>query len=135
MVRAGVVEHPGQWKTGGFHELLSPKARYGIISHEAVYRLLNVSNQEELGRRYRQWLDEILAKDRALRQGCWTEGLAVGDSGFVSEIKERFGALASSRSIEECGSGPTVLREKAAEYRSTAPTSPSWQCLERPFEG
>ena len=135
MVRAGVVHHPGEWKTGGFHELLCPRERYGVICHEAVHRLLDVSSQEELSCSYRQWLDDVLAMDRAVRQDYWTESLAVGDTGFVSEVKEQLGIRASRRSINKCVSGPTVLREEAVEYGGIADESRLLgRCLELPFE-
>ena len=31
MVRAGVVNHPGQWKESGFSEIQKPPKRYAII--------------------------------------------------------------------------------------------------------
>jgi putative transposase len=36
MVRAGVVNHPAQWKWSGFNEIQSPKRRYRIIDHHRL---------------------------------------------------------------------------------------------------
>ena len=31
MVRAGVVQHPGEWVYGGYREIQNPKQRYTLI--------------------------------------------------------------------------------------------------------
>lgn len=36
MVRAGVVNHPSEWKWSGYHEIQHPKDRYRLIDHNAL---------------------------------------------------------------------------------------------------
>jgi len=48
MVRAGVVDHPSEWKDCGYKEVLTPKDRYVLIDHEALLSALKLPNQDAL---------------------------------------------------------------------------------------
>ena len=47
MVRAGVVDHPAKWQWGGYNEIQYPKARYRLIDHNLLQRLLNVDTHKK----------------------------------------------------------------------------------------
>lgn len=44
MVRAGVVLHPREWPSTGYHEIQTPPNRYRIINHKALLNLFQVSD-------------------------------------------------------------------------------------------
>ena len=56
MVRAGVVSHPEQWKTGGYHETLNPKQRGSRIDLEGLRDLLEFASIEEMQKARQRWL-------------------------------------------------------------------------------
>lgn len=55
MVRAGVVDHPSEWKWSGYHEIQKPKRRYRLIDHDKLLGLLNADSNETLFRTHRGW--------------------------------------------------------------------------------
>ena len=77
MVRAGVVDHPAQWKWGGFNEIQNPRIRYRLIDHDLLQRLLNVSSHEQFAKSHRQWVESKLTIKQE-RQEHFTQSLAVG---------------------------------------------------------
>ena len=42
MVRAGVVNHPIEWKESGYYEIQNPKRRYSIIDYISLMEILNL---------------------------------------------------------------------------------------------
>jgi len=48
MVRAGVVNHPSEWKFSGFNEIQKPRRRYSIIDYKSLTDLLNFDNYDDL---------------------------------------------------------------------------------------
>lgn len=125
MVRAGVVDHPQQWEHGGYHEILSPRERYRLISHDALLASLGMSDQEQLQREYPGWIAQALAaRPRRTRETRWTEALAIGDEAFTQEVqiklKEENRGSSTSKSIasEESGEG-FDLKEAENPYRHT----------------
>ena len=63
---------------------------YGILPIDAIRR--NSS---------RHWVEELLKSDSNKRDAKWSESIAVGDKGFVSEIKSRLGIKAIGRKVYE----------------------------------
>ena len=61
--------------------------------------LTGVKSQQDFKELHRSWIDEGLAKVNTLRDGRWTESLAVGGEAFVKEIRETLGAKAIGRSV------------------------------------
>ncbi len=76
MVRAGVVNHPSEWKLSGFNEIQRPRRRYSIIDYKSLTDLLNFDNYDELKGSHRKWVEELLAEKEHLRDRKWTEGIA-----------------------------------------------------------
>jgi hypothetical protein len=50
---------------------------------------LDIRDDEQLRRVYRQWIEEALAKGSRNRQPEWTESIAVGSRAFVEGIKKK----------------------------------------------
>lgn len=114
MVRAGVVKHPSEWETCGYHEIQEPPRRYRIIDREALAEALGLSSSDELAATQRHWIEEQLHHDQQ-RQPWWSEALAVGRRDFVAQVQTDLGIRARHRSIESTADG-YMLRDPAASY-------------------
>ncbi len=119
MVRAGVVKHPSEWETCGFHEIQEPPRRYRIIDREALAEALGLASSGELATMQRHWIEESLQGDRQ-RQPWWSEALAVGSREFVDRMHDELGVRARHRIIE-AGTDGYVLRDPSASYRGQNP--------------
>ncbi len=123
MVRAGVVDHPQHWKHGGYHEILSQRDRYRIISRDALLTSLGMADPAQLQREYSRWIAEALAlkPNRACRETRWTEALAVGSEDFTREIQGKLKSEGwghkKSISPSDKADGDFELREAENPYR------------------
>lgn len=82
MVRAGVVDHPSQWRVGGFNEIQSPGCRYRIIDIDALCELTASKTPEVFRLRHRTWVEQELVRGNMTRKPEWTETAAVGPDDF-----------------------------------------------------
>ena len=48
MVRAGVVQHPGEWVYGGYQEIQNPRQRYTLINRQKLTALLGIKDNDQL---------------------------------------------------------------------------------------
>ena len=117
MVRAGVVQHPGEWPEGGYAELQSSQQRYCVIDRTALMELLGINDYERLKVERKQWVDDALKGGVGAfgREPCWTESLAVGSIEFVKGVQGALGIRGSNRSIQQDKMG-CVLRESETKY-------------------
>ncbi len=117
MVRAGVVQHPGEWPEGGYAELQSQQQRYGVIDRAALMELLGVDDYEMLQSERKQWVDDSLNSRLGFfkRDSCWTESLAVGPMDFVKSVQSSLGKKGSNRSVHR-DELSCVLRESETKY-------------------
>ena len=97
MVRAGVVQHPGEWVHGGYREIQNPMQRYTLINRQKLAALLGIKNIDQLKEYHRKWVDEVLKNGTNQRDSKWTQSIAVGDKEFVMETKAKLGAKAIGR--------------------------------------
>jgi putative transposase len=118
MVRAGVVRHPREWTTGGYHEIQAPPQRYQIVDRVALAEVLGLGEVSQLARVHAEWIAAALAKGGAQREPEWTESLAVGRREFVEGISTALGNRACHRHVEVLG-GAHVLRDPNASYGPT----------------
>jgi REP-associated tyrosine transposase len=114
MVRAGVVNHPGQWNESGFCEIQEPPERYAIIDLRALSELCGFGELADFQRAQRQWIEEAEG-ERALRDQRWSESMAVGSLPFVESVKSELGSKAMHRAVEQID-GAYALREKSEAY-------------------
>lgn len=81
MVRAGVVDHPAEWRHGSAYELASSRQRYRVVDRERLLGRLEVPDWEAYQRWYGSSLTEILAPELfKTRQPFWSLSVAVGDA-------------------------------------------------------
>jgi putative transposase len=115
MVRAGVVGHPSEWQFSGYNEILTPRERYALIDYQGLKDLLNFKTIDDLASAYRRWIEEAVNDSSHLRDGRWTESVAVGSEVFVKATKERLGFKAKGRNVIR-SDGSYELREPPASY-------------------
>ncbi len=117
MVRAGVVKHPSEWTTSGYHEIQNPPKRYSRIDVEALMDLCGMKDHGQFKREHRQWVEEALKIQKGQRESAWTESIAVGGGEFVEGIKAQLMSKASGRKIIRSSDG-FELRESITPYRA-----------------
>lgn len=115
MVRAGVVQDPADWPDGGYGELMQARQRYNILDQRALVNLLGMSSPGDMRRERRAWVEEALQQGSLERDPSWSESLAVGNAGFVNEVKDALGQKGRARSVHLNGQG-AVLRETETDY-------------------
>jgi REP element-mobilizing transposase RayT len=90
MVRAGVVEHPAEWRCCGYHELSGRRQRYRIANKERLLRCLGVPcSVEEFDQWYQTTLADRLASGYHVRESLWSECVAVGDEDWITDLAGR----------------------------------------------
>jgi putative transposase len=117
MVRAGVVRHPSEWPFTGYNEIQAPRERYAVIDYEGLRNLLNFKEMPDFADAYRGWIEEAIVADGQLRDGKWSESIAVGSESFIMMTKEKLGIKAKGREVV-CEEGSYALRESPAPYSS-----------------
>ena len=110
MVRAGVVNHPSEWKWSGYHEIQHPKNRYRLIDHKALQRFLNVDSNEALATAPFGWISSQL-KERPERQNHFVESIAVGSELFIKKLKTALGIKSLGKKKRQLRSDEYHLRE------------------------
>ena len=115
MVRAGAVKHPGAWDASGYREIQNPPLRYRVIDLPALMALLGADRLEALQATQAQWVDDALKAEQFMREGLWSESLAVGSRGFVDRYQADLDARGRGRLIER-EAHTHVLRETSPPY-------------------
>ena len=90
---------------------------YTLIDHESLTDLFNISSIEELRKTYRGWVEESLGTWGRERQPRWTESIAVGDEGYVGDVKGKLGIRAMGREVIGVN-GSYELREPETSYEA-----------------
>lgn len=116
MVRAGVVDHPEQWRHGGYNEIQSPKRKCILIDYETLSRLAGFEEFVLFQRAHRKWVDAALnRKDVLVRDTKWTQSIAVGGESFVTAVKKKMRSLSIGRHVRHSKDG-CKLRETIIPY-------------------
>jgi putative transposase len=115
MVRAGVVNHPSEWETGGYNEIQAPRRKCALIAYGRLQSLLGFPTYDDLVAAHKRWIGEALRDGALERDGIWTESIAVGRRVFVETVKRKLGVRAKGRKVFDAGVG-CELRESATEY-------------------
>lgn len=115
MVRAGVVDHPERWTSGGYYESLNPRCRGGRIDHEGLHDLLDMKSAEQMQLTRKAWVEERMQGISLERESVWTESLAVGSLAYAQKMQKALGASFRRRRtrVEDVGYS---LRELGASY-------------------
>jgi hypothetical protein len=48
---------------------------------------------------HRRWIDDSLTRERMVREGRWSEAIAIGKLNFVAKVKSELGLKASRREV------------------------------------
>lgn len=115
MVRAGMVDHPAQWQWSGYNEIQCPKARYRLIDHNLLQRLLNVDNHEQFAKKHKQCVDNKLTNAQT-RQEQFTQSVAVGSEAFIAGVQAALGIRSKGRKMTPAPDGAYQLRDSIFEY-------------------
>ena len=115
MVRAGVVDHPAHWRSGGYHEIQTAPARYRIINRAALAEVLGVESMARLAQTHAEWIEAALAERVHRRQPQWSASVAIGSRAFVERMADKLGDRARYREIETDGF-IAVLRDPPTAY-------------------
>ena len=92
MVRAGVVDHPQEWKQSGYHELAGLRKRYLIINKNRLLSCLMMDGDiDGFTGWYKRTLAEPLDRTYQARDACWTEAHAVGSELWLKSIYQKMG--------------------------------------------
>ncbi len=76
MVRAGVVQHPGEWVYGGYRGIQNPKQRYTLINRQKLSALLGIKDSDQLTEYHRKWVEEVLKTGSSQRDAKWRQSIA-----------------------------------------------------------
>ena len=77
MVRAGVVDHPSEWKESGYNEIQNPRQRYAIIDHDRLMQLFEQRTVEDLKASHQQWVEMGLKAKVKKRERKWAASIAL----------------------------------------------------------
>jgi putative transposase len=89
MVRAGVVEHPREWRWCGYQELVGGRERYRLLDLGRLQILLGIPDVGMLAQMHAARIVEAIEQKRLRREEIWTESIAVGSELFVRAVAER----------------------------------------------
>ncbi|HYT55211.1 MAG TPA: transposase [Verrucomicrobiae bacterium] len=115
MVRAGVVNHPTQWKHSGYREIQERPERYTVIDLAELTALCGFAEGGDFQRAHQQWIEEELVGEPAMRDDRWSEAIAVGSLAFVGQVKSELGVKAVHREVVP-PDGTYALRETSEAY-------------------
>jgi len=115
MVRAGVAEHPMQWKTSGYNELKNSKTRYKRIDEATMVEYCGFSDISEFREVYFREIDRLIAARNFGQKIDWSGLLAIGSSGFVEKFRREAGIIARYRDVE-AQNEEFMLKEEAFPY-------------------
>jgi putative transposase len=105
MVRAKVVNHPGDWPFGGYYELQQPRERFRnqLVDWRSLLPLLGMKSLESLREARAEWAAQACRAGRLEREAKWTESVAVGSREFTDKIMQKFSIKMDWREEERGG--------------------------------
>jgi putative transposase len=114
MVRAGVVNHPAQWRVCGFNEIQNPPQRYRIIDRPKLCFLTGIADMPSLQAAHGRWVEDSLVTGKFEREPRWTESIAVGPRSYVEQVRKELGVKALYRKTEAEDENSHVIRDGAS---------------------
>jgi hypothetical protein len=70
-----------------------------LIDRKILMQLLGIRDSEQLSRSRRDWIEAALQSEGKIREGRWSENVAVGSLSFVEQVKAGLGAWGLGREI------------------------------------
>ena len=128
MVRAGVVDHPRDWRWCGYDELVGTRQRYRLIDIKQLMRSLDLEDTQDLARLHSAGVDDLIVRRSFTREALWSESLAVGSQEYVEKIKKDL--WQRTRFEEECvtqedQSRAWIVREVPVAYTADSGSKPA----------
>ena len=116
MVRAGVVNHPEQWRHGGYNEIQYPRRKCILIDYHTLSRLAGFDDFQRFQTKHLQWINAAIENQTGLSHDTkWTRSIAVGSEDFLKEVKRKMQAMSVGRRIHLSKDG-FELRETIDSY-------------------
>lgn len=115
MVRAGVVNHPVEWRWSGYHELVGLRQRYRLLDLDRVLELFTQSHPRSFARSYEAAVAQELRDRRLSRNPIWTESIAVGSETFVRAIADAT-KIRKTLEMAESADGSWYVSEREIPY-------------------
>ena len=125
MVRAGQVEHPGQWRWCGYDELTGQRKRYRIVDQERLLYLTGFPSMSEFVNFYIDSISEHLSAGKLVRESSWTEAVAIGNEEFIAAAEQSVAYRQRMERYEvtsSTGERAWAVRETACRYRGNSET-------------
>ncbi|MCX7001743.1 MAG: transposase [bacterium] len=118
MVRAGVVQEPGQWRWCGYEEIIAGRTRGRLIDRAALAETLLLDEAAGLARVYQERLAYLLDQQQTAREAQWTEAVAVGDPEFVEKVQHMLQSVRATWQLLASGEqdGTVCLKDAAPAY-------------------
>jgi putative transposase len=128
MVRAGVAEHPRDWRWCGYDELVGTRRRYRLLDIKQLLRSLDLAAPQDLATLHAAGVDDLIVRRAFKREALWSESLAVGTREYVERIKKEL--WQRTRFEEECvtqedQSRARVVREAPVAYTADSGSKPA----------
>ena len=128
------MSRPEQWTHGGYAEVRTLRARYGVIDVGALCDLSGFGGVAELQTAQRGRVDESLKLEGRARTPEWATAIAVGSPDFVAKVKADIGIAARHRDLVVSGTTGVLCEPEAADHhemhretgRLSAPNSYLW---------
>ncbi len=115
MLRAGVVNHPAEWAYSGYGEIQEPPERYAVIDLRGLMAFCGFAEMVDFQQAHRQWVEEALTGEMAVRDDRWSRAIAVGNLAFVDKVRSELGFKGRYREVAEVH-GMFTLREQSEAY-------------------
>ena len=105
MVRAGAVSHPSSWFFCGYNEIQEPRRKNVLIDYERLQGLFGARSYQQLKLSHKGWIEEYMRDGSKIRQGEWTDSIAVGSKTFAENVKALLGFRAIGMVVKESDGG------------------------------
>lgn len=91
MFRAGIVEHPSQWRWCGYDELMGTRSRYRILAFDRLMEALGGLHPAQFREAYAAGIQDAIDLGKRSREQAWTDSFAVGSRIYVERVAQRSG--------------------------------------------
>ncbi len=118
MVRAGVVQHPSQYRMSGYNEIQNPPKRYSIINRKKLLEFFAIHDENHFQQTHREWVNIELKNDSSIRNPVWSETIAVGKEYFVKDIQQKLSGKVPGRSVISKRDDCCTLEESQVSYNT-----------------
>lgn len=90
-VRTGVIAHPLEWIFSGYREIQKTRRKCVLIAYERLQEIAGFGSYEEFTTAHRNWVEAIFESGVYVREGKWTQSIAIGTQKFVENTKQKLG--------------------------------------------